>query len=132
MTIVFLHAGVADERSWPGPGVAYTRTNELDPVEELLTHLPDGPVTLVGNSQGGRIAIEAALEHPGRFEALHLVAPAVGGAPMATLPAEAAWLDEALERAEAAGDLDEADARIDRQLLEDAGVYRIDAGHIDQ
>ena len=106
--LVFLHAGVADARSWPGPGTAYDRTDELDPVDELLAHLPDGPVALVGNSQGGRIAIEAALEHPGRFEALFLLAPAVAGAPGAEpLPDWLVPLSDAIDAAEEAGDLDE-------------------------
>ena len=39
------------------------------------------PAILVGCSQGGRIAIDAALAHPGACPRLVLVAPAISGAP---------------------------------------------------
>jgi pimeloyl-ACP methyl ester carboxylesterase len=130
--VVFLHAGVADRRMWDaqvatigrdGGGyraIAYDRRgfgNSL-PVEEAWSHVDDlmrvldavagrEPAVLVGSSQGGRIALDAALAEPARVRALVLVAPAISGAPEATEvpPAIQAWID-AVERAEAAADID--------------------------
>jgi pimeloyl-ACP methyl ester carboxylesterase len=129
-TVVFLHAGIADRRSWDGvmanlsvdtDVVAYDRRGfgtstyvpeEHDQVADLccvLDALGLGRVVLVGNSRGGEIALSAALAHPGRVAALVLVAPGVAGAPPATEadvdPDEAA-LWESLEAAHAAGALD--------------------------
>jgi pimeloyl-ACP methyl ester carboxylesterase len=129
-TTVFLHAGIADRRSWDEvmailgtdtDVVAYDRRGfgattyvpeEHDQVADLcsvLDALDLERVVLVGNSRGGEIALGAALTHPERVSALVLVAPAVAGAPPATEadvdPVEAA-LWESLEAADAAGALD--------------------------
>jgi len=66
---------------------------------------------LVGCSQGGRIALDAALAMPARVRALVLVAPAISGAPDVTEvpPAIQAWI-EAVERAEAEADVDRINA----------------------
>lgn len=58
MTVVFLHAGVAEERSWPGPGVASTRTDELD----LPVHVLVGDLDLPRVQE--RCRTIAALERP--------------------------------------------------------------------
>ena len=69
------------------------------------------PAVLVGCSQGGRIAIDAALAMPERVRALVLVAPAISGAPEQTAfpPAIAAWIDR-MEQAEAQADIDRINA----------------------
>jgi pimeloyl-ACP methyl ester carboxylesterase len=128
--LAFLHAAIADHRSWSGllrllapdmDVVAYDQrgfgatTYEAeghDQVVDLLAVLDacdyERPV-LVGNSRGGQIALDFTLTHPERVGALVLLAPAVSGAPKvaesALRPEEAAFWQE-LEAAEAAGDLD--------------------------
>jgi pimeloyl-ACP methyl ester carboxylesterase len=126
--LVFLHAGVADRRSWFGvmehldhaalaydmPGFGdtppasqpFSRVAHLAAVVDHLDERP--PVVLVGNSQGGLLAIDFALTNPNRVAGLVLIAPAVSGAP------ELDWESElgpeifmAAELAEDAEDLDE-------------------------
>jgi pimeloyl-ACP methyl ester carboxylesterase len=126
--VVFLHTGISDMRSWDGvmellspdmDVVAYDRrgfgatsykSQRHDPLVDLLAVLDKlalGRVVLVGNSMGGRIALDFTLAHSDRVAALVLVAPAISGAPEvgALEPVEAAiW--ETLEAAEAAGALE--------------------------
>ena len=126
--VLFLHAGVADRRSWAlvqdsiaseFQSHAYDRRGfgETRCTEEPHSHVNDllaiqdaldpQPTILVGNSQGGRIAIDFALAHPDRVQALVLVAPAVSGAPSeSTIPAATAKLAAQIESADEAGDLD--------------------------
>jgi pimeloyl-ACP methyl ester carboxylesterase len=117
--VVLLHAGVADRRVWydvaprlDGPVVAYDRRGfgETPPSSEPFTHVDDllavldatldGPVWLVGNSQGGRIALDTALSAPERVAGLVVISPAVSGAPdEGELDPDTARLDAALEAA---------------------------------
>jgi pimeloyl-ACP methyl ester carboxylesterase len=100
--LVCLHAGVCDRRMW-APQVdalrathrviAYDRRgygetrfeaepfSHVDDLIVLLNALQIDQATLMGCSQGGRFAIDAALAHPERVQALVLVACAVSGAP---------------------------------------------------
>ncbi len=129
-SVVCLHAGIADHRSWLGvleelaPAVdvvAYDRrgfgTTTCEPeghdqVVDLLAVLDAtmiGRAVLVGNSRGGLVALDFALTHPDRVAALVLVAPAVSGAPpvdQADLHPDEAAFWAGLEAADGAGDLD--------------------------
>ena len=124
--VLFLHAGVADRRSWTATMeflapryrcIAYDRRgfgdtlyepepfSHLDDLLAVLESLGPEPVVLVGNSQGGRIAIDFTLVHPERVRGLVLVASAVSGAEQAP-PRSAAvnGLIADIERADQAGD----------------------------
>jgi pimeloyl-ACP methyl ester carboxylesterase len=129
--LVFLHAGVADKRSWTPligalsetmssfHGVSYDRRGFGDSTfaEERHSRVGDliavldacelSSAVLIGNSQGGRIAIDTALLHAKRVRALVLIGTAVSGAPeVDSYPADVSELKRKLEAAEAAGDLD--------------------------
>jgi pimeloyl-ACP methyl ester carboxylesterase len=126
-SIVFLHAGVADKRMWHNQiaefrddhlVVAYDRRGfgETTSVDEAFSHVEDlrevldqleiSKVSLVGSSQGGRIAIDFTLAYPQRVTALVLMAPAVSGAPAPkAFPTDIQAQMEALDKAEDANDL---------------------------
>ena len=128
--VVFLHAAVADRRMWhhqlaalasryhviafdrrgfgetPAVDEAYSQTTDLFAV---LDHLVERgrPVVLVGCSQGGSIAIDAALASPDRVAGLILIAPSVSGTPTATPHEAVRHLLDAIDWAEKSGDLDQ-------------------------
>jgi pimeloyl-ACP methyl ester carboxylesterase len=126
--VVFLHAVVGDRRMWraqlEGVGasnkaIAYDRrgfgqtradAEDFSAVEDLMAVIDataDGkPVILVGCSQGGRFAIDAALRYPSRIRALVLIAPSVSGAPDVSHPREIKDLMDRQKQAEEAGDPD--------------------------
>lgn len=126
--MVLLHAGVADVRSWRYVVPALSRSARVvtydrrgfgkttyqpesyrdeDDLLAILDAVGADQAVLVGNSQGGRVAIDFALAHPSRVTALVLVAPAISGAPdPASLPPHTARLDAAIAAAEAAADVD--------------------------
>ena len=130
--VVFLHANVCDSRMWrdqmdaAGSGneaIAYDRRGfgethaepeEFSSVADLMTVLDavaEGrPAILVGCSQGGKIALDAVLQHPNRVKGLFLVAPSVGGAPEPVYPPEIKEVLARQEAAEGAGDLDQVNA----------------------
>lgn len=127
--LVFLHAGVADRRSWTvlqnelsstHRTVAYDRRgfgdttyvagsfSHLDDLVAVLDHEGINEVSLVGNSMGGGLALDFALAHPERTHSLVLIGTAVSGVPpVETLSAPVQALDEALDAADEAGDLTE-------------------------
>jgi 3-oxoadipate enol-lactonase len=98
--LVLLHAGIADNRMW-GPILPRlesarrvlapdlrgygTRPLEKEPfsyVDDVVALLDAEGIdraVLVGASNGGRISINVALEHPDRMAALVLAAPALDG-----------------------------------------------------
>jgi len=126
--LVLLHAGVADRRMWQpqlealadryrliaydrrGFGESHSDDVPFSAVDDLIAVLDAqklDTVALVGCSQGGRIAIDAALARPERVSALALVAPALSGFDDDDFdyPPAVIELDEALTAAEEAGDL---------------------------
>jgi pimeloyl-ACP methyl ester carboxylesterase len=127
-TLVLLHAGVADRRSWYttadrlaglGTLIAYDRRGfgetpssktefrHVDDLLAVLDEVADGPTWLVGSSKGGELAVDAALAYPEKIAGLILLAPAISGAPGSPLDPDSQRLDSLMDAADAAGDLDE-------------------------
>lgn len=122
-TVLLLHAGIADSRMWQ-PQVEVLRSagyrvlapdlrgfgqHVLEPVpfsyvrdvEKLL----DGPAAIVGNSLGGRVALELALYRPDLVERLVVIAPGLPGWEWSA-ETQAGWAKE--DAAYEAGDLEGA------------------------
>lgn len=135
--VVFLHAAVADRRMWlsemadvgattmaiaydrRGFGETVAKPEEFSSVADLMAVLDalsnGSPAVLVGCSQGGRIAIDAAIFYPKRVRGLVLVAPNVTGAPDPLYPPEIESMLTRQREAESAGDrqrLSEIKARL--------------------
>jgi pimeloyl-ACP methyl ester carboxylesterase len=129
--LVFLHAAVADKRSWEPlisalpktmgsfQAISYDRRGFGDAtfIEERHSRVGDlvavldacdlSSAVLIGNSQGGRIAIDTALLHAKRVRALVLIGTSVSGAlEVDSYPADVSELKRKIEAAEMAGYLD--------------------------
>ena len=128
--ILLLHAGIVDLRAWDGlvphltsagyrvvrydqRGYGRTETadveysNRADAIA-VLDGLGIGRAALVGNSRGGQIAVDTAIEYPGRIVAVVGVGAGIGGFEGDATPEEMAIfermeaVEEALETAEGA------------------------------
>lgn len=121
--VLLLHAGIADSRMWRpqievlgaagfrvmAPDLRGYGDRPLEPepfsyvrdVEDVL----DGPAAVVGNSLGGRVALELALHRPELVERLVLIAPGLPGWDWSNAT-RAGWAEE--ETAFEQGDFDAA------------------------
>jgi len=128
-TVVLLHAGVCDSRSWqrvapaltdlagvwaydrPGFGGTPPTADSRDHVADAVAFLDanvTGPAWLVGSSAGGAVALDVALVRPDKVAGLVLLAPAISGAPDPALNMREQQLGGLIDRATQAGDLVEA------------------------
>ena len=71
----------------------------------VLDSLGSRGAVVIGNSMGGRTALDLALDHPARTTALVLIAPAISGAPQREDSPEVQAIDEQMQAADDAGDL---------------------------
>jgi pimeloyl-ACP methyl ester carboxylesterase len=122
--LVLLHAGIADRRMWDGQfgalaehyrvlrydrrgfggtGITMDAYSHDGDLAALLSELDIGRATLVGCSQGAKIALDFALTRPGLVASLVLVSPAVSGY---RYRAEPPPQTEELEKADDAGDVE--------------------------
>lgn len=144
-TVVLLHAGICDLRSWrttaellaPHDVLAYDRrgfgegpsaTGEFSHVDDLRRLLdvavPDSPLILVGSSMGGGVALDLTITEPDRVAALVLLAPAVSGAPdIEEVDQHTQRLGDLLDAAMDAGDNDEVN-RLEMWLWLDGPAAR--------
>ena len=122
MTVLLLHAGIADRRMWapqvdaleagghrvvapdmPGFGDAALEPPTVDYVA-FAVDLLDGPAAIVGCSFGGRVALEVAGARPDLVRRLVLVAPGLGSTPWSEdSQAEFAEEEALLEQGDVAG-----------------------------
>jgi 3-oxoadipate enol-lactonase len=98
--IVWIHAAIADRRMWDREFDLYAKErtvvrydvrglgrspparapySDAQDLRLLLDHLGVGAVTIVGCSNGGRIALDFAVQHPDRVRGLLLVSPGLSG-----------------------------------------------------
>lgn len=125
--LLFLHAGVGDSGMWDQQFDTFAQTYQVircdlrgfgqsrlmpgnfahyEDVAALLHTLQVGPVTLIGASFGGAVAVDIALAHPDLVTGLILAGPAVGGYSF-TSPEMLAFFEEE-ETALAQGDIQAA------------------------
>ncbi len=105
-TIARTHRTVTYDRRGFGETLPAEETySQPDDLFAVLDAAGTGRATLVGCSQGGKIALDFTLACPERVAALILIAPAVGGAPVPeAFPTHIEALLEELEAAEESGD----------------------------
>ena len=113
--LIWIHAAIADHRMWNREFVEYAREHtvvrydvrglgrstaaiapysDVDDLLAILAKLGIPRATLIGSSNGGRIAIDFAITHPDRVSRLVLVAPGVGGLQLSGDPEEKAAFQE--------------------------------------
>jgi pimeloyl-ACP methyl ester carboxylesterase len=129
--VVLMHAGVGDRRLWDGQMDAFSARHRVvrldmrgfgesaipgmpfsyvDDLRALLDHLGIERAAVVGNSFGGRVSLDFALEHPERLTALVLVDSALSGWE------GSAFLDEFDEEEETLLDGGQIDAAVELNL----------------
>jgi pimeloyl-ACP methyl ester carboxylesterase len=131
---VMIHAGVADSRQWNNEFAHFAQSYRVlrydlrgygksEPVDGEFSHLQDltalldylhlnQPLTLMGCSMGGGLAMNFALTHPSRLKALIMVGSGPSGLEL-DVPTPAKFA--AAEAAFNAGDLDQV-AEIETQI----------------
>ena len=110
--LVFIHAGVADSRQWNNEFQHFSNSHAVvrydmrgfgksEPVDGEFTHLNDlvallnhlnfdQPVIVVGCSMGGGLALDLALEYPGKVKACLLyTSPSPRDATLSRMPSSA-------------------------------------------
>src|SRR5215207_7777233 len=132
--LVMIHAGVADRRQWNNEFAYFAQGHQVirydmrgygksEPVDGEYSHLSDlvalpdtleirEPAVLMGCSMGGGLALDFALTHPARAQALILVGAGPSGLEL-DVPRPAKF-DE-VEKAFEAGDLDRV-AELETQI----------------
>lgn len=122
--VALVHAGICDGRMWDAQFASFAERHEVlrydrrgfgktgmvagsfshhQDLSELLKSRGFDRASLVGCSQGAKIALDLALEHPEAVASLVLVAPSVSGFELADDELPAQW-DELVE-ADARGDV---------------------------
>lgn len=123
--LVMVHAGVADSRQWDSEFTYFSQSNQVirydmrgygksEPVDGEFSHMSDlvslldtlgvhEPIVIMGCSMGGGLAMDFALSHPSRVQALVMVDSAPSGLELdVPTPAKFAEAEKAFE----SGDLD--------------------------
>ncbi len=98
--LVLIHAGFLDSRMWDDQFALFSKTHKVirydvrgfgksdiatsefsnySDLHTLLEYLRVESASLLGNSMGGRIALDFAVEHPNEVQSLILVSPGVSG-----------------------------------------------------
>ena len=123
--VLLLHAGIVDARAWEplvphlvaagyrairfdARGYGQSATDDVEfsnraDVVAVLDALGVGRACLVGNSRGGQIAVDTAIEFPERVAALVTIGANIGGYEPEPTPAEAALFEE-MEHLESSAD----------------------------
>jgi 3-oxoadipate enol-lactonase len=112
--ILLLHAGVADHTMWEPQLASFSESHQVitydlrgfgqsrtesapysnrQDIHDLLAHLGIDKATLVGNSRGGIIALDFALEHPEILSGIIWVCGGISGADHDSTPGEIEWFD---------------------------------------
>ena len=130
--IVLIHGGLMDRRMWDGQfelfaekykvirydvrgyeksDKAVGKYSHIEDLLGLLDYLGIGKACLLGLSLGGQIALDFALRHPDRVDALILAGGAVNGLPVTRYPADFLAKYTAVFQAAKTGDLDKGVAK---------------------
>lgn len=93
-----------DVRGFGRSDVAKTKFSDFKDLHALLKHLKLERASIIGVSNGGRIALDFAVEFPGMVQSLILVSPGVGGYKVSGLEEKRLWeeFDEQMKPQEVA------------------------------